>query len=249
MIDLHSHILAGVDDGAVSLADSLSLIEGSISNGVVKILATPHIHLGTFDNDIERISYAFNQLTSHIEQHPLTQKVSLAYAAEVRICPEIIMLATNNQLPFMGKWQGKDVLLLEFPHSHIPPGSEKLVDWLLAHNILPMIAHPERNRGVWETQDLLKPFIEQGCLFQVTAASLIGDFGDRPQNVAWKMMRSNQVSLVASDMHNLKRRPSKMQEAFLSVCDELGKEVAEQLFIDTPNIIFDSNPTLWHYHP
>lgn len=244
MIDLHSHILAGIDDGARSLTDSLQLIEGSIDSGVCKILATPHIHLGTFDNDLSSIQQAFTQLTSAVQENP-SINISLAYAAEVRICPEIMMLANTQQLPFMGKWQGKDLLLLEFPHSHIPPGSEKLVDWLIAQNILPMIAHPERNRGVWESSGLLLPFKERDCLFQVTAASIIGDFGERSKKIAWDMLRNNDASIVASDMHNMKRRPSKMKEAFLAVSDELGENIAKQLFVTTPNLIFESNPTIW----
>ena len=245
MIDLHSHILAGVDDGARSLDDSLLLIEGAVNSGVRKILATPHIHIGTFDNNLTTINPAFHQLTSLISQSSLAQQVSIAYAAEVRICPEIMMWAKNDQLPFMGKWQGANLLLLEFPHSHIPPGSEKLVDWLLANNIMPMIAHPERNRGVWESPDILSAFKARGCLFQVTAASLLGDFGERSKNIAWDMLRKEEVSVVASDMHNIKRRPSKMKEAFLQVSEQLDLGAAEKIFSDTPGLIFESNPTIW----
>jgi len=245
MIDLHSHILAGIDDGARSLVDSLQLIEGSTNSGVQKILATPHIHLGTFDNDLTTIKQAFNKLVSSVSESSSSQKLSLAYAAEVRICPEIMMLASTQQLPFMGKWQGYSLLLLEFPHSHIPPGSEKLVDWLLAHNIMPMIAHPERNRGVWESPELLAPFKERGCLFQVTAASIVGDFGERSKELVWDLLQKDEVTIVASDMHNVNRRPSKMKEAFSAVANQFGDECAKQLFVKTPNLIFESNPTIW----
>ena len=261
MIDLHSHILAGIDDGAASLDDSLALIQGSVDSGVVKVLATPHIHLGTFDNDLKCIQQAFNKLTQHLASKNISPtntastkissnkinsiKVSLAYAAEVRICPEIMMLANTNSLPFMGKWEGDNLLLLEFPHSHIPPGSENLIDWLNKHNIRTMIAHPERNRDVWQCPEILSSFRERGCLFQVTAASLLGDFGPLSKALAWEMIENNQVTLIASDMHNLKRRPSKMKEAFLAIGAECGVKLAEQLLIDTPNLIFESNPTIW----
>lgn len=276
MIDLHSHILAGIDDGASSLDDSLALIQGSVDGGVVKILATPHIHLATFDNDVNTIQQAFDKLTQYlaskqftstntsltnitstsitstntastqipyVNAHPI--QISLAYAAEVRICPEIMMLAKANTLPFMGKWEGDNLLLLEFPHSHIPPGSEKLIDWLNKHHIRTMIAHPERNRDVWQCPEILSPFRERGCLFQVTAASLLGDFGPRSKAVAWEMIEHNQVTVVASDMHNVKRRPSKMKDAFLAIDAEYGVKLAEQLLIETPNLIFESNPTIW----
>ena len=271
MIDLHSHILAGIDDGATSLDDSLALIQGSVDSGVVKVLATPHIHLGTFDNDLNTVQQAFNKLTQYLASKNIAPsntalanmtststastetssnninsiKVSLAYAAEVRICPEIMMLANADALPFMGKWEGDSLLLLEFPHSHIPPGSENLIDWLNKHNIRTMIAHPERNRDVWQCPAILSPFRERGCLFQVTAASLLGDFGPQSKALAWEMIEHNQVTVVASDMHNVKRRPSKMKDAFLAIDAEYGVKLAEQLLIETPNLIFESNPTIW----
>tara|TARA_R110001583_G_scaffold83923_1_gene221207 strand:+ start:25563 stop:26318 length:756 start_codon:yes stop_codon:yes gene_type:complete len=249
MIDLHSHILPGIDDGASTLDDSIALVSDALQNGVTKILATPHIHLGTFDNDVQSIKNAFSDLTQQLQfQQGQSQQIdiSLAYAAEVRICPEIMMLAKTQSLPFMGKWQGADLLLLEFPHSHIPPGSEKLVDWLLKQNIQPMIAHPERNRDLWQFPDLLKPFIQRDCLFQITASSLLGYFGDRSQKLAWQMIEKQQATIVASDMHNLNRRPSKMKQAFEAVSLRFGHDVAQTLFVDTPDVIFKSNPTQWN---
>jgi len=243
MIDLHSHILAGVDDGANSLDDSMQLIEGSIADGVVKVLATPHIHIGTFDNDLKTIQYAFQQLIQRLISEKI--KISIAYAAEVRICPEIMILAKSNALPFMGKWQGTDLLLLEFPHSHIPLGSEKLIDWLIRNNITVMIAHPERNRDVWQSPDVLNAFKERGCLFQITAASLEGDFGELSKSLAWQMIEDKTATIVASDMHNIKRRPTKMKDAFTAIDKRFGRDIAQKLLVETPDLIFKSNPTLW----
>lgn len=243
MIDLHSHILAGIDDGASTLDDSIALIKDAVAGGVSKILATPHIHLGTFDNDLSIIKQAFNDLIVQLKKHKVS--ISLAYAAEVRICPEIILLAKTKQLPFMGKWQGDDLLLLEFPHSHIPPGSEKLIDWLIKQNIKPMIAHPERNRDLWQFSELLRPLKQRGCLFQVTASSLLGDFGERSEKLAWQLLEAGEITVIASDMHNLSRRPCKMQQAYSAVQTRCGKDIAEQLFVINPKHIFESNPTHW----
>jgi len=243
MIDLHSHILAGIDDGASTLEDSVDLISDAVASGVTKILATPHIHFGTFDNNINTIQQAFLQLTTHLQKQEIN--VTLAYAAEVRICPEILMLCKQNKLPFMGKWQNTDLLLLEFPHSHIPPGSEKLIDWLIKQNITPMIAHPERNRDLWQFIELMRPLKERGCLFQVTASSLLGDFGERSEKLAWQLLDDNVVTIVASDMHNLTRRPCKMQAAYERVVARYDESMAKSLFVTNPNKIFESNPTHW----
>ena len=243
MIDLHSHILVNIDDGASSLEDAIQLIQDSLKSGVTNILVTPHMHSGTFDNDITIIKNAFDLLTKEIQRQKID--IALAYAAEVRIDPEIMKLVKNKKLPFMGEWLERDLLLLEFPHGHIPPGSEKLIDWLAKNNIQTMIAHPERNRDVWKFMECLNPFIKRGCLFQITAASLVGDFGERAEQIAWKLIELNYVTVIASDMHNLKRRPSKMAEAYDLVCKRFDQNTANKLFISTPELIFNTNPTRW----
>lgn len=242
MIDLHSHILPGIDDGSRTLDESISLIEQSVKNGVSKILATPHLNIGTFDNQLDGITQVFNELCEVLK--PLSINIEIAFAAEVRICPEIMLLAKTNQLPFLGKYEGKDLLLLEFPDSHIPPGSDKLVSWLLANNICPLIAHPERNRDLWQHPYLIDDFVEKGCLLQLTAASLLGSFGERSQTLAWQYLESDIVHVVASDMHNLKRRPNKMSEAHEAIAVKFDTEKADKLCILNPNDIFITNPSV-----
>lgn len=188
------------------------------------------------------IKTAFNALCQHIEKNEVS--INLAYAAEIRISPEIIQLVEQNQIPFMGKYEGTDIMLLEFPHSHILPGSEKLIDWLIKKNIKPMIAHPERNRDVWKYPEAMQPFINRGCLIQITASSLLGDFGERSKKHAWGYIDSGEATIVASDMHNLKRRPNKMKEAYDLVLQRFGLEAANSLFINTPQKIIETNPTL-----
>ncbi|TEW56148.1 capsule biosynthesis protein CapC [Psychromonas sp. RZ22] len=239
MIDLHSHILAGIDDGARSIDDSIALISQSVDSGVNKIIATPHLNIGSFDNDLAGIEDVFHHLFNKIIELNIT--VELAFAAEVRICPEIILLAKNKQLPFLGKHKGQNLLLLEFPDSHIPPGSEKLVAWLFEHNICPIIAHPERNRDLWEHPNLIDDFIKQGCLLQITAASLLGGFGEKSQKLGWHYINLGLVHVVASDMHNLKRRPNRMLEAYKAITEKFDINKANKLCIDNPNSIFISN--------
>jgi len=243
MIDLHSHILAGIDDGSASFDESIGLIRSAIENGVTTILATPHIHFGIFDNDLAMIKQAFNALTTELQKQQL--EIKLAYAAEVHICPEIVPLVKKKQLPFMGKWQCADLLLLEIPHTHIPPGTEKLIDWLIKQGIKPMIAHPERHHFFWEFKELLRPFKQRGCLLQVTASSLLGDFGERAEKLAWQLVEANEVTVIASDMHNLSHRSGKMKEAYNAVSLRCGEALALQLFVVNPSQIFASNPTRW----
>jgi protein-tyrosine phosphatase len=237
MIDLHCHILPNIDDGAKSVDESLGLISLAIEQGVTRMVATPHIHLGIFDNNLLSISAAFAVLSSALAQANLT--VEIRTAAEVRIAPEIMPFIEQQQLPFVGRYEQHHVLLLELPSSHIPPGSDKLVSWLLANNVLPMIAHPERNRELQTHPDRIKPFVQAGCLFQLTAAALLGDMGPAPQQLSEHFIQQRIYSILASDCHSLKRRPPKMAAAkqHIALFDE---HYAHELTTTMPQKISDA---------
>jgi protein-tyrosine phosphatase len=237
MIDLHCHILPGIDDGAQSIEDSLNLLKAAVADGISRIVCTPHIQLGRFDNTNDIIENAFNEVKESAKKAEL--KIELAFAAEVRICPEIMLLVKQKRLPFIGKWQEKDVLLLELPHSHIPAGTEQLINWLNKNNIIPMIAHPERNRDIIADISRLSRIPTSSCLYQITAASLCGDFGEVPQRISEQLLTDNKVTIIASDAHSIKRRPPKLSQAKKIVEELVGLERAEMLLYKTPKLISD----------
>src|SRR5690606_29549077 len=121
------------------------------------------------------------------------------------------------------------VFLLEFPHSHIPPGSDKLVRWLLDRRILPMIAHPERNKDIMRKFDKVQPFIEMKCLLQLTAGSVAGDFGEAAQMTARKLLETGKVSILASDAHNVTHRPPRLDHGRDAAAEIVGEEMAEKM--------------------
>ncbi|WP_448212795.1 tyrosine-protein phosphatase [Colwellia sp. MEBiC06753] len=235
MYDLHSHILPAIDDGAQSIDDTVALLTAAVKDDISHLICTPHIQLGRFDNSLSSIGQVFEQ----VSQHPAVKAlpITLSYAAEVRICPEIMLLAKQQKLPFVGHWQQMDVLLLELPHSHIPPGTEQLIKWLINHNIMPMLAHPERNRDIQADYNKFNLLAKSGCLFQLTASSIIGDFGELAQKVATRIIAQEKATIVASDCHNIKRRPPKMSEAFNYVSRHFSSTQAELLFKQTPKQI------------
>jgi len=238
MIDLHCHILPGIDDGAQTIEESIALVKLAIADGVTHAVCTPHIQLGRFDNNVRTIATAFEILSAEIESQQLN--IKLAFAAEVRICPEIMILAKQNKLPFIGKWQDTDVLLLELPHSHVPPGTDQLIKWLHKNNIMPMIAHPERNRDIIADYNKFEMLSRLGCLFQVTATSLCGHFGDTIQAIANRMLEEGKVTILATDAHNLKRRPPNLSAGMYAAADIIGQKLAKELVIDTPKLISES---------
>ena len=164
MIDLHSHILPGIDDGARSLDIALEMAEQAVSCGISHMVCTPHIHRGYFDNSQSSIEAAFQSFNEHVKRESIP--LSLSFAAEVRVNELIPIWHKKGELPFLGKYDGKNVLLLEMPHSHIPQGLDVLIKWLLRNNIQPLIAHPERNRELIAENDKFNWLQRQGCLFQ-----------------------------------------------------------------------------------
>ncbi|MCH2055471.1 MAG: hypothetical protein MK214_02435 [Thalassotalea sp.] len=232
MIDLHSHILPGLDDGALDMAETLTLLRIASESGITHMMCTPHIQLGRFDNNLANISNAFEQVTENLESSGIG--IKLAFAAEVRICPEIMLLAKQSTLPFIGTWQGKDVLLLELPHSHIPAGTEQLIKWLKNNDIMPMIAHPERNRDILADRKKLQQLTKLDCLFQLTASSICGDFGEDARAIALEMIANEQATIIATDTHNVKRRPPKLKDAKDIVTEQFSEQLAQQLVHDMP---------------
>ncbi len=238
MIDLHCHILPGIDDGAKSIDESIALLQLAAEQGITHVVATPHIHLGIFDNTLASINAAFELLVNDTRFSQLN--LALNTAAEVRICPEIIPFIENSQIPFLGKYQDKDVLLLELPSSHIPPGADKLVRWLVARNIIPMIAHPERNRELQTHPERIQMFQRLGCLFQLTASSLLGDMGNKALQLSEDWIKQRLYTIVASDCHSIKRRPPKLAMARERVIELTNIDYATDLVVNTPKIISDS---------
>ncbi|BBP45259.1 exopolysaccharide biosynthesis protein [Thiosulfatimonas sediminis] len=237
MYDLHSHLLPGIDDGAVDLTAALQMARQAVKCGVTHMVCTPHIHIGRFDNDLSSIDNALQLFKAGLAEQgiPLT----VAAAAEVRICAAIIPLVKKRLLPSLGCYNGKEVLLVEFPSDEIPHGSMNLIDWLLSQGYLPMIAHPERNRAFIREPKLLDQFLKKGCLAQLTASALTGNFGVKVKETAIRFLMEGKVSIMASDAHNLKYRPPVFGEAIEYARTLIGNEGVHQLLYTMPKAISD----------
>jgi len=232
MIDLHNHLLPGIDDGAPDLDTALALARIAVADGITHLVCTPHIHPGRYDNTPATIQAAQQQFVAGLKAAGIPLQV--ATAAEVRFGAELMQGIANGSIPFLGQWQGKQVLLLEFPHGEIPFAAERMTDWLLQRGILPMIAHPERNKGIMRAPSRLKPFIEQGCLLQVTAGSVAGSFGPAAQAIAHDLLKQGLVTILASDAHNIDYRPPILTEGLQQAAELVGEAKAEALVRQIP---------------
>lgn len=232
MIDLHSHLLPGIDDGAPDMETSLALARVAVRGGTTHLVCTPHIHPGRYENDAASIQPVLASFRAALEQAQIPLHVSSA--AEVRFGMELMVGVSQGTIPFLGEWQGKKVLLLEFPHGEVPFGADRLIGWLLQRNIIPMIAHPERNKGLMRTPSKLKPFLQQGCLLQVTASAVAGHFGPAAEALAHDLLDQGVVTILASDAHNLQHRPPLLSEGMQHAARIVGDAKAEALVMHTP---------------
>ncbi len=232
MIDLHCHLLPGIDDGPDTLEQALELARIAVANGITHSVLTPHIHPGRYENDAASIQAELKTFRAALETENIP--LQLGFAGEVRLSAEIPMMIEQGQIPFYGELDGYHVFLLELPHSHVPPGSDKLVEWLLQRRIRPMIAHPERNKDIMRKPDKIQPFIELDCLFQLTAGSVAGDFGEAAQNTARLILETGKVSVLASDAHNALHRPPRLDHGRDAAAEIVGSDAAHELVFDRP---------------
>ncbi|PKR78167.1 tyrosine protein phosphatase [Halalkalibacillus sediminis] len=218
MIDIHSHILPNVDDGARSIEDSLMMAEKAVEEGITHIYATPHHLNGHYENDKEFVLNEVEKLNAHLKHNhiPLT----VIAGQELRINGDLLELMHDGDSMTLGN--GGGYLLIEFSHSHIPRFSNKLLFDLRRNGYTPIIVHPERNKEIMEEPNKLFDLVNNGCLAQLTAGSLLGKFGKKVQEVSHQLLEANLVHFLASDAHNITSRGFFMQEAYDYIEKEYG---------------------------
>lgn len=193
------------------------------------------MHSGRYENRASTIRSAAQQFQRTLDAEGIA--LQILCAAEVRLDHEILSWVADGDVPFLGEWQGERVMLLEFPHSHVPVGADKLVEWLLKQGIRPMIAHPERNKDVMRSIDKLLPFVRLGCLLQLTAGAVAGAFGEGARARAVDLLGKGWVTVLASDAHNLEARPPELEPGRIAAAAIVGEEESWNLVRHRPAII------------
>lgn len=214
------------------MAESLDLARASVADGITHAAMTPHIHPGRYDNIRSSVISATNRFRVALAEASIP--LQIFPAGEVRLTSEIIELLEQDELPFLGTLDGNRILLLEFPYDQIPVGTEKLAHWMLDHQIRPLIAHPERNKAIMQNIEKIAQFVEMGCLLQVTAASVIGEFGQVAQDIAALMLERRWVSVIATDAHNLMHRAPQLTPARNWLIGHGGQQWADELTLTMP---------------
>jgi protein-tyrosine phosphatase len=231
MVDLHSHILPGLDDGAKTLEDSLAMAEQAIGDGITHVVATPHAS-SDYPFEFRRVRSALKELSGKLDG-----RLTLASGCDLHLNHENIIALRKNPRPFC--INQKDYLLVEFNDFSIPASLDQTLHELCLAELRPIITHPERN-GILRTRpERLRRWIAQGCYVQITAGSLTGVFGPSPQQNAWRWLLGGFVHFISSDAHNTARRPLKLKFAYDAVALRMGEEPAKSLFTDNPLAAFE----------
>ena len=220
MIDLHCHLLPGVDDGARTLDDSLAMAQQAVSEGISHILVTPHHRNGKYLNPKEAVLEATTALQKELDDRGIG--LTLYPSQEIRINGDLMDDIENEDILFIDEEQR--YLLIEFPTLSIPAYTEQLFFKLRQQGITPVIVHPERNQAIIDDPNILLPFIERGALTQVTASSYVGAFGKDIARLSNQLIEANLVHILASDAHNTRGRGFHFRKAFAKLEAEFGPE-------------------------
>lgn len=235
MIDLHCHLLPGIDDGAQSEDMALAMARMAAADGITTVACTPHILPGVYDNAGPGIRAAVARLADAIAQAGIPLR--LVAGADVHIAPDLaVRLADGRALTL----NDSRYFLLEPPHHVLPPRLIDHVFGLQTAGFVPILTHPERLTWIDGHYGLIKRLVYNGVLMQVTAGSLLGGFGRRARYWAERMLDDGLCHLLASDGHNLDRRAPRLAEAREVAAQRLGRDETENLVRIRPQAIVDN---------
>jgi protein-tyrosine phosphatase len=231
MVDVHCHILPGLDDGAMDVKESLAMAQSAISDGITHVVATPHAST-EFKFDYRRVRELHGQL-----QRLLGERLVLATGCDFHLNMENLEALRKDPTHFC--INQLNYLLVEFSEYSIPPNTGHTLHAMKLAGLHPIITHPERNGIIQAQTNLLMSWVRLGCYVQVTGGSLTGTFGPKARADALRWIGMGLVHFVASDAHNTRGRPLRLQPAYQVVRDEFGDARARGLFDENPMAAFE----------
>ena len=266
MIDLHNHILPGLDDGPQTFEETIEMCRISLRDGIRTIVATPHTLNSVYETSRSTILAKVRELNAAIREknlstsspeillgseirqphnpgpeflHDSTNPVGLKIlpGADVHFSEEVLSSPNPDRVTTIA--DGGKFLLLEFPFGGVPYRAEAVLFDLLARRITPIISHPERNLEIARRPQRYMNMVQMGCLGQITGASLTGGFGGEAKQAAENLLRKNQVHFIATDAHSANGRPPVLSEAVRAAAKIIGKEQAWKMVTEYPQAILE----------
>lgn len=233
MVDIHSHILPGLDDGSESLEESVAMVKMAAESGTRTIVATPHANT-RYSFDPETVRRKAAELAS------AAPEVAICTGCDFHLSFDNIEDALRN--PRKYTINNTQYILVEFPEIVGFTTTPQIFQELRKRGMLPIVTHPERNSFLQEKLDEMAQWAEQGCCIQITAQSFLGLFGRRARDSAHEFVKRGLAHVVASDAHDLERRTTSLRESFDHVADKFGSETAQRLFVENPAAVVSGEP-------
>ena len=237
MIDLHCHLLPGIDDGAPDVATALAMARMALADGIQHLACTPHIVPGVYNNSGPDIAARVTAMAERLETEGLA--LTLWPGADVHVDPGLVGQLQSGAVPTLG---GSRYFLLEPPHNVAPPRLPELVQELIKAGFVPIITHPERLTWIESQYELILRLVRSGALIQLTAGSITGGFGKRPQYWSERMLDEGIVDIIASDAHNTSGRPPILSVARAAAARRLGEAEAIELVYNRPARVLRNEP-------
>lgn len=238
MIDIHSHILPGIDDGATDSNESQKICELAANLGCEAMIATPHQrHPAWWNTETIKLEILLDRL-----QEQVGDRLRLHLGAEIRVGKGFMRDLEEFESSGLASLAGSDYLLLEFERRELSVDPLDIVQRVQAAGWRPIVAHPEFIRTIAKDLQLAKALVDAGALTQVTAMSVTGDFGLEARDSTTALMDAGLVHFVASDCHGHRRRPPGLKGAVSKIRNTWGREYATQLTVENPRAVIENRP-------
>ena len=241
MVDIHCHLLPGIDDGPETMEQSVEMAEMALADGITHIAATPHAN-DVYAYDLEQNLALCRELAAKMDG-----RLHLTTGCDFHLTYDNLEAASASPARFT--INQKSYLLLEFADFALPPFLDQALARLQEAGLKLIVTHPERNPLLRAAPERLRGWIAAGCYAQITGMSLTGRFGPEAQNAANNFLDCDWVHFVCSDAHSLRRRPPRLRQAYDLVAARRGPEVARALFHDNPLAAWNGEPLPWTPEP
>lgn len=236
MIDIHTHILPGIDDGAANWNDTLNMAKAAVAEGITTIIATPHHANGRYTNTADEVVEHTRRINEQLAEEGIP--ISVTSGQEIRWHKDWLEAWFRKELLSLAD---SSYVLIELPSSRIPEEIVELIHELNILKIKPIIAHPERNAEVMKHPERLAELIDLGAFAQVTTHSLLGGFGRRVEKLAWTLCKGGHIHIVSSDAHHVEHRGFRMRECYVEIRKRMGEEW-ENYFLRNAQNILENRP-------
>jgi protein-tyrosine phosphatase len=233
MIDLHTHILPGIDDGVRTEDEAIEFARYAAGGGIREIVATPHCREGSYENHRPAVLALVARLRERLSREGVD--VVVHPGAEVHLCPDLVERIGDGRAPTLGD-NGK-TLLLELSLSQYPVELEQLVFQLKLAGIEPVFAHPERIRFFQDDVARYESVVHMGAHGQLTTGSVLGQFGNDVREFSEELLRKGLVHVLASDAHNVRGRPPALRPALTAIVPWIGERRARSMVEDVPRAL------------